>query len=187
MNKYLKNYFYNTISIYENFIEEPATLVLLKNFEKKIIKTKNNNKTFIFGGNGGSYADALHFSAELTGSLINRTRQPIKSFVLGANASSLTAISNDYSYKTALAREIYPYSKKDFLLILFSTSGRSENVLKLIESSSIDKTNTFIFTGNNFSKDLNKINIFSFNSNQTSHIQECYKIFLHSVLIKNNF
>ena len=187
MSKYLKNYFDNTRSIYEYFIEVPSTLVLLKKFEKKINKTKNDNKTFIFAGNGGSYADAMHFSAELTGSLINRTRKPIKSFVLGANASSLTAISNDYNYETALAREIQPYSKKDFLLILFSTSGKSKNILKLIESASIDKTNTFVFTGNNFSKELNKINIFSFNSSQTSHIQECYKIFLHSILIKNNF
>ena len=186
MNFY-NEYFEKVSRIYSSFIKIKLNQRLIQKFENKLNLTARKNKIFLFAGNGGSYADSLHFSSEITGKLINKNRPPYKSFVLGSNASSLTAISNDYSYADSFRREINPFKSDDFLLIILSTSGRSKNIIKLIQGKNINKKNTFIFTGNNYDKNLEKINIFSFDTKITSHIQECYKIFMHSCFIKNNF
>lgn len=185
MSKNLQKYFNDLSEIYFNFLNINEKLII--KLDKKIKNTKKNNGIFIFGGNGGSFADSLHISGELTGSLINKTRKPIKSIVLGSNIASLTAISNDFSYENFLDREFNPYSNdRNKLVILFSTSGNSKNIIKLVSHKSLNKNNTFIFTGKNCDLSLNKINVFEINSSHTPHIQELYKIFMHNILINNN-
>ncbi len=186
MNFY-KIYSKNTFNVYNNFINNTDNLKIIKKFEKKINLIKSKNKFFIFGGNGGSFADAMHFSSEITGRLKNKKRPPLKSFVLGSNESSLTAIANDYSYEEVFKRELNPFKQNEFILILLSTSGKSKSILKILDSKNISNNNTYLFTGNKFDRKFKKINVFSFDTQNTSNIQECYKIFMHSCLIKNNF
>ena len=64
-----------------------------------IIKSLLDGKKLLIAGNGGSAADAEHFSAELIGSYLERKRKPLACISLSSNTSTLTAISNDYSYK----------------------------------------------------------------------------------------
>ena len=59
-NSYI-DYFNKFNEIYDEFINNETNLKLIKKFENEIIKTIKNNGIFIFAGNGGSYADALHF------------------------------------------------------------------------------------------------------------------------------
>ena len=61
------------------------------------LETLNSGGKFIFAGNGGSLAIAVHVSAELTGRY-KKDRESIPSYVLGSNLSSLTGIANDYNY-----------------------------------------------------------------------------------------
>lgn len=82
----------------------------------------------VFCGNGGSASDAMHLSAELTGRFV-RERRSLASVVLGSNPSALTAISNDYGYEAALARELSSIGHSGDVLVALSTSGNSPNVL----------------------------------------------------------
>lgn len=169
--------------ILKNFYKKKSNHALIEKFEKNILKIISKNGIFILCGNGGSFADALHISAELSGKFINFNRKPLKSICLGANVSSLTAIANDFDYKDVFIRELKPYLEdKNYLLIIFTTSGKSENVLRLLKEKKIDKEKVFIFTGNSIN--LKKFNIFKFDTKITSHIQECYKIFFHTILTK---
>jgi len=85
-------------------------------------------------GNGGSAADAQHFSAEM----LNRfemERPGLPAVALTTDASTLTAISNDYSYNEIFAKQIRALGRAPDVLLAISTSGGSKNVIRAIEAA----------------------------------------------------
>jgi D-sedoheptulose 7-phosphate isomerase len=84
-------------------------------------------------GNGGSAAEAQHLTAELVGRF-DRERPPFAAIALHADTSSLTAISNDYGYAESFARQVHAHARPCDVLVLLSTSGRSENLLRAAEA-----------------------------------------------------
>lgn len=85
-------------------------------------------------GNGGSAADAQHFVAEL----LNRfetERAPLPALALNTDTSTLTAIANDYSFEQVFAKQIMALGQAGDILIAFSTSGNSANVVAAIEAA----------------------------------------------------
>ncbi|HEY6540089.1 MAG TPA: SIS domain-containing protein [Ktedonobacteraceae bacterium] len=94
-----------------------------------LIKTlRNGNKVFV-AGNGGSAAEAQHFAAELVGRF-KRERSPYAVLSLTTDTSILTAIANDYGYQEVFARQVVGLSQPGDLLVTFSTSGESENLIR---------------------------------------------------------
>jgi D-sedoheptulose 7-phosphate isomerase len=83
-------------------------------------------------GNGGSAADADHVVAELVGRF-SRTRPALKAVSLTGNAASLTAISNDFGYYHAFARQVEALAEQGGVLMAFSTSGTSASVIRAAE------------------------------------------------------
>ncbi len=85
-------------------------------------------------GNGGSAADAQHFSAEL----LNRfemERPGLPAIALTTDSSTLTSIANDYTYEDVFAKQISALGRQDDILLAISTSGNSENVNRAIVSA----------------------------------------------------
>ncbi|HEX2130104.1 MAG TPA: SIS domain-containing protein [Actinophytocola sp.] len=80
-------------------------------------------------GNGGSAAEAQHLTAELVGRF-DREREPFAAIALHADTSSLTAIGNDYGFAEVYARQVTAHARPRDVLVLLSTSGRSENLLR---------------------------------------------------------
>jgi len=83
----------------------------------------------LFCGNGGSAADAQHLAAELVGRLA-RERLAYRALALTTDTSVLTAVSNDYGYAEAFARQVQGLGRRGDVLVVITTSGRSENVLR---------------------------------------------------------
>ncbi len=82
-------------------------------------------------GNGGSAADAQHFSSEL----LNRfemERPGLPAMALTTDASTVTSISNDYSYEEIFSKQVRALGKPQDVLLGISTSGNSENVIRAI-------------------------------------------------------
>lgn len=79
-------------------------------------------------GNGGSAAEAQHFVAELVGRF-RRERRALPALALTADPAILTAVANDYGYAEVFARQVRAWGQPDDVLVLFSTSGQSPNVL----------------------------------------------------------
>jgi type III pantothenate kinase len=79
-------------------------------------------------GNGGSAAQAEHFTAELVGRFITE-RQPLSALCLHGDAAALTAIGNDYGPEEAFARQVRAHGRPGDVLLALSTSGASANVL----------------------------------------------------------
>jgi D-sedoheptulose 7-phosphate isomerase len=100
----------------------------------------------IFCGNGGSAADATHLAAELVGRF-RADRPPLAALSLSDNASSLTAIGNDYAYSQTFARQVRGLGCEGDVLVAMSTSGESENVVAAIEAAREIGMSTAGFTG----------------------------------------
>jgi len=85
-------------------------------------------------GNGGSAADAQHFSGEL----LNRfelERPGLPAVALTTDSSTLTSISNDYEFNEIFAKQVRALGQPDDVLLAISTSGNSENVLRAIHAA----------------------------------------------------
>lgn len=85
-------------------------------------------------GNGGSAADAQHFSSEL----LNRfemERPGLPAMALTTDASTVTSISNDYAYEEIFAKQVRALGKPGDVLLGISTSGNSENVIRAIDAA----------------------------------------------------
>jgi D-sedoheptulose 7-phosphate isomerase len=88
----------------------------------------------LFAGNGGSAADAQHLAGELV-SRFNYDRPGLAAFALTTDTSVLTAIGNDYGYEHLFARQVEAVGSAGDVLIAISTSGRSPNVLKALQTA----------------------------------------------------
>ena len=85
-------------------------------------------------GNGGSAADAQHFSSEL----LNRfemERPGLPAMALTTDASTITSISNDYAYEEIFSKQVRALGKPQDVLLGISTSGNSENVIRAISAA----------------------------------------------------
>jgi D-sedoheptulose 7-phosphate isomerase len=91
--------------------------------------TLGHGGRLLVAGNGGSAAEAQHLAAELVGKLRD-DRMPLSAIALCAETSSLTAIGNDYGYEAVFARQVEALGQPGDLLLLFSTSGESENLIR---------------------------------------------------------
>ena len=85
-------------------------------------------------GNGGSAADAQHFSSEL----LNRfemERPGLAAMALTTESSTLTSISNDYAYEEIFSKQVRALGKAQDVLLAISTSGNSQNVCRAITAA----------------------------------------------------
>jgi D-sedoheptulose 7-phosphate isomerase len=97
-------------------------------------------------GNGGSAAEAEHLAAELIGRFC-LDRSPFPAMALGSNVSALTAIANDYDYADVFARSVTGLGRAGDVVMGFSTSGRSENVVAALKAGRAGDMVTVALTG----------------------------------------
>ncbi len=174
----LKHLIQESIATKQRLLELPEILAQIeKMIEKAIICLQKGGK-LIFIGNGGSFADALHLSAEFI-SRFKKDRPPLAAIALGCNNSAVTAIGNDYDYSDVLVRELKALGKKEDFLIALSTSGNSKNVLKCIQTAKEIGMETIGFTGNKKGKMIDLIPCLEIPSSETARIQECHIMIGH--------
>ncbi|MCZ7572106.1 MAG: SIS domain-containing protein [Ardenticatenaceae bacterium] len=111
-------------------LEQLATrAVVLAGVAARLVETLRTGHKVLIAGNGGSAAEAQHFAAELVGRF-KRERMPYAVMSLTTDTSILTAVANDYGYQEVFARQLLAYGQPGDLLIAFSTSGESENLVR---------------------------------------------------------
>lgn len=98
----------------------------------RLVATLSNNGKVLVAGNGGSAAEAQHFTAELVGRF-KREREPYAVLALTADTAILTAIANDYGYDQVFARQVRALGQPGDLFVAFSSSGESENLVRAAE------------------------------------------------------
>lgn len=134
----------------------------------------------IFAGNGGSFADAQHLSAEFI-SRFMFDRAPLPSLVLGANNSAISAIGNDYGYEQVFARELEGMAGLRDVFIPITTSGNSRNILHAVEVAKTQGLTTKAFTGQGGGELGGLCECLCVPSRDTARIQECHIMIGHIV------
>lgn len=99
-----------------------------------MVEALRHGGRLLFCGNGGSASDSLHLAAEFNGRLA-RERAPLAALALNADCATLTAIANDYGYEQVFARPLRALARPGDCLVALSTSGRSPNVLRALETA----------------------------------------------------
>ena len=141
-----------------------------------------NQKHKIFAcGNGGSASQAEHFVAELVGRF-QKNRDPISAISLCSNNSTLTAIANDYSFSETFSRQLQCLSLAGDTLVVFSTSGNSQNIIKAVEIAKKRNVFTIGISGRD-GGGLNEIcdELLIIPSFNTARIQEMHLFVIHTI------
>ena len=97
-------------------------------------------------GNGGSAAEAQHLTAELVGRF-DRDRRALSAIALHADTSSLSAIGNDYGFAQVYARQVRAHARPGDVVVLFSTSGRSPNLVEAATAARAMGATSWALTG----------------------------------------
>ena len=97
-------------------------------------------------GNGGSAADAQHIAGELVGRF-KLERPAFHAVALTTDSSVLTAVANDYGFDQVFARQVEGLGRQGDVLLAYSTSGSSANVVKAIETARAIGMSTVALTG----------------------------------------
>ncbi|OMH29320.1 hypothetical protein BKD30_01130 [Tersicoccus phoenicis] len=135
----------------------------------------------LVAGNGGSAAEAQHFTAELVGRFEDE-RTPLSALCLSAETSSLTAIGNDYGGAEVFARQVQAHGRPGDVVVLLSTSGRSANVLVAAERARTGGMHVWALTGpapNPLAEAADEA--LTVDAGSTSVVQEMHLMLLHAV------
>lgn len=177
----IKNSIKEAIAIKSKILEDESFQENLSTIISLISDCFKQNGQVLFCGNGGSAADAQHLAAELSGKFY-LDRKPLNAEAVHVNSSYLTAVSNDFSFTEAYARNIEAKGRKNDILVAISTSGNSENILRAIERAKEIGMITIGFTGQNGGKMSNLCDyLVKIPSNDTPRIQECHILIGHII------
>jgi len=151
----------------------------LKRAAKLVIQCLTSGHKLLICGNGGSASDATHLATEFL-CRYREERRPYPAISLTANGEYLTAVCNDYHADEIFARQIWGLGERGDLLIAFTSSGKSRNVLRALEEANRKKLKSICFLGRDggFTKGVATLDLLVPGSS-TARIQEGQKLLFH--------
>jgi D-sedoheptulose 7-phosphate isomerase len=166
--------------ILEQMVQQSATVIV--DIANTIARAFQNGNKVLLCGNGGSAADAQHVAAEFLNRFrLNRGGLPAVS--LATDTSILTSIGNDSSFDDIFSRQVEALALKGDIVAGISTSGRSANILKALDSARKRGATAIGFTGENgrdsFEPKCDYCLIVP--STDTARIQECHGFVWHVI------
>jgi len=84
-------------------------------------------------GNGGSLCDAMHFAEEMSGRF--RDDRPALAVQSMADPTHMTCVANDYGFEKVFSRGVEAWGNAGDALVVFSTSGKSPNLIAAAEAA----------------------------------------------------
>lgn len=146
-----------------------------------IASLRDGNKV-LSCGNGGSAADAQHFSSELL-NRFHHDRPGLPAIALTTDASTVTSIANDYAFDQIFARQISSLGQTGDILLAISTSGNSANIIEAIRTAQDRGMQIIAMTGHQGGKIAGLLNNQDIElrvpSDVTARIQEVHLLILH--------
>lgn len=140
-----------------------------------------------FAGNGGSFADAQHLAAELTGKM-GFLRPALAGIALGVNSSSISAIGNDFGFENVFARELEGLHRSHSVVVALTTSGNSANIVQLVHQARQMDTPVLVLTGEDGGIAAQLCDSIRVPSRRTERIQEMHILLGHTLcLLIENF
>tara|TARA_B100001250_G_C19808396_1_gene794549 strand:+ start:1560 stop:2462 length:903 start_codon:yes stop_codon:yes gene_type:complete len=184
-NNFSNNYFSELSNNFSLLHNDPLIYNIIDLISDEISSCFNNKGKIFFAGNGGSFADAQHIAAEFT-SKITVDRAPLPAILLGANSSSLTAISNDYGYEHVFSRELDSLASENDMLIALTTSGESKNIITLLNHANYLNLKSWCITSaaNSTCSQISRCLQVPKNVKSVFHIQELHIAIGHFICLQ---
>lgn len=128
----VKGNFQESLLTIRECMDELAPLITLA--ATYMIQALLSDRKILACGNGGSAADAQHFSAELL-NRFERERPGLPALALSTDTSTLTSIANDYHFDDVFAKQVRALGQAGDVLLGITTSGNSRNVIRAFEAA----------------------------------------------------
>jgi D-sedoheptulose 7-phosphate isomerase len=146
------------------------------------VATLRGGGKILLCGNGGSSCDAAHAAGELVGWFEQKQRRGYAAVALGHQVPTLTAIGNDAGFEQVFAREVEAIGRPGDLLIGFSTSGGSKNVVAALQKAKTMGLATAVLCGEKRGAVLDHADVaVQVPSTNTARIQESHLVCVHVV------
>ena len=144
-----------------------------------VVRCLTSGHKLLVCGNGGSASDATHLATEFL-CRYREDRRPYPAISLTANGEFMTAVCNDYHSDELFARQVWGLGARGDLLIAFTTSGKSRNVLRALEEANRKKMKSICFLGRDggFTKGVATLDLLVPGAS-TARIQEGQKLVFH--------
>jgi D-sedoheptulose 7-phosphate isomerase len=177
----LKGYFQQSVDLSGRLMADPTVEASFSKMVEASVSAITNGGKILAAGNGGSAADAQHFTAEFVAKY-KLERRAYQAIALTTDASVLTAIGNDYDYSQVFRRQVEAFGRKGDILFLLTTSGNSTNLISAIEQAKKQGVITAALLGRDGGKTKGLADIeIIIPSDNTPRIQEAQKLILHSI------
>jgi D-sedoheptulose 7-phosphate isomerase len=178
----VKNNFLESIQVKTDAVDKLAPVIA--DAAAAIANALLNDKKIMACGNGGSAADAQHFSAEM----LNRfemERPGLPAIALTTDTSTLTSIANDYQFAEIYSKQIRALGQEGDVLLAISTSGESHNIIHAIDAAHERDMIVLALTGKEGGQIADLMNNNDFELRvptwSTARIQEIHIMIIHSL------
>ncbi|MGR8934775.1 MAG: phosphoheptose isomerase [Gammaproteobacteria bacterium] len=149
---------------------------------QRIVYALLNDKKVLTCGNGGSAADAQHFSSEML-NRFERERPGLPAIALTTDSSTLTSIANDYHFDDVFAKQLRALGQAGDILVIYTSSGNSGNVVKATSAAHDKDIAVIALTGKDggtLAEILNEGDLeIRVPSHSTARIQEVHLLITH--------
>lgn len=173
VQSHIRSQIASAIAVKQAVLADPKIIEKIEALANLCLSSLRSGGKIIFAGNGGSFADAQHLSAEFTSRFLF-DRGPLASLTLGTNNSAISAIGNDYGYEQVFARELCGIAKVGDVFIPISTSGNSPSILAAVVAAKEMGISTFAWTGASGGRLKPMCDCLCVPSPETARIQECH-------------
>lgn len=178
MENQVTSYLEDSLSVVSSIVANKGLQSKIEQLALLIVSSLKKGGKIMFIGNGGSAAVSQHMAAEYV-SRFAFDRKGLPGIALTTDTSILTAIGNDYSFDNVFSRQLNALGNEGDILIAYSTSGRSLNIVKAINEAKSMGIYSVLFTGLEGSALSNADLTIASPSSSTPHIQEGHLILGH--------
>jgi D-sedoheptulose 7-phosphate isomerase len=177
---FIENRLRSAILLKEKMLENRGFLLEIERAAELLFECFSRDGKVLFCGNGGSAADAQHLAAEFSGRFY-KNRKALFAEALHVNGSFLTAVGNDFGFDFIFSRMVEAAGRPGDILVVLSTSGNSENIIKAAEKARETGLKIIAFTGETGGKlaQLKPEILLNIPSDDTPRIQEAHILVGH--------
>ena len=108
---------------------------ILAEIGERLLKMKADGRTVFLIGNGGSAATASHVTNDLVKGCRVGNTPGFRAFCLSDSNALVTCLANDFSYEEIYTILLRTYAKQGDMVLAFSGSGNSPNIVHALKTS----------------------------------------------------
>ena len=189
-NKFLEIEIQESLEIKSQLLFDSFFIQSFHKSIKIIVSALRKKNKIMLIGNGGSAADAQHFASEIS-SKFEKKRKHLPALALTTDTSVITSLGNDFGFNYIFSKQIDALADKEDVLIAFTTSCKSKNIINALKLAKSKKLKVILFCGKYIPKEILNYtdSILSIKSLSVPRIQENHIFLYHGIckIIDKNF